>query len=250
MAEEETNEEFEETQEETEETEETQDEDIKDSFLKGDEKDQHRIASALGRFLKNQGDQEKFNQQVLNTLNQLQENLSRPQETQNMHPDVSKLNEDWQNRILSGDVVGVLDEFSSLKQRAETEISQANANKVNSLVGGLSEEPFFNDLEKGVREMAMSLVQQGKDPQTAVDLAYNKARGNYLAGLVANVHKTNPSALKMARGGSKANDAGSKGKLPPAFKERAAKDISDGLFKDEAEWIANLSPAIRKQHGI
>lgn len=224
------------------------DEDVKDSFLKGDEKDQHRIASALGRALKKQGEQDKFNKQVMDTLSKLEQHLSNP--PKNTHPDVAKLNEDWQNRILSGDVIGVLDEFSSLKTKAETEISQSNMNKVNQLMEGLSEEPFFGELEKVVRERSASLVQQGKDPQTAVDLAYNKARADYFGGLVASVHKTNPNALKLAKGGSKPDTEGSKGKLPEDFKKRAEKDIAEGLFKDEADWIASLSPQIRKQLGV
>lgn len=231
-----------------EETEDTEDEDVKDSFLKGDEKDQHRMASALGRFLKKQGEQEKFNKQVMDTLSELKEHFANP--PKNNNPDVAKLNEDWQNRILNGDVIGVLDEFSSLKTRAETEISQANMNKVNKLVEGFSEEPFFGELEKVVRESSVNLVQQGKDPQTAVDLAYNKARADYFGGLVASVHKTNPNALKLAKGGSKPDTEGSKGKLPEEFKKRAEKDIAEGLFKDEAEWVASLSPQIRKQLGV
>lgn len=225
-----------------------QDDDVSDSFLKGDEKDQHRIASALGRFLKKQGEQEKFNKQMMDVVSNLEQHLANP--PKNTNPDVTKLNEDWQNRILNGDVVGVLDEFTSLKSRAETEISQANISKVNQLMEGLSEQAFFGDIEKAVRETSISLVQQGKDPQTAVDLAYNKARADYFGGLLAHVNKTNPNALKLAKGGSKPETGEPKGKLPDDFKKRAEKDIADKLFKDEAEWIANLSPQIRKQLGV
>jgi len=235
--------------------EDTPDEDIQDSFLKGDDKDMHRISSALGRALKQMGDfskskkeQEDFNNQVLQTLQTIQEKFSS---NPNQNTDISRLNEDLQTQILSGNPIQAFDTYMNLKTEAERSISQKNASAVNSLVANLKEEPFFADLEGPVRNTAMQYVQNGKDPETAVNLAYFKHKGDFLAGIVTNVHKTNPNALKVATGsGETPKDDGNKGKLPPEFKKRAEKDIQEGLFKDEQDWINNLAPSIRKQLGV
>jgi hypothetical protein len=224
--------------------------------LKGDDKDMHRLSSAVGRNLKQQGDilkaineQKEFNQNVMQTLQSITEKFSTGNQAQSA--DISKLNEDLQNEILSGNVVGALDAYYNLRTDAEKNVSQANQNKVNQLLDGLKEEPFWVDLEPHVRDSAMKYVQSGKDPETAVQIAYQKHRGDYLGGLVATIHSTNPDALKMAKGGGKPpKEEGNKGKLPPEFKKRAAKDIAEGLFKDEKEWIESLAPAIRKQLGV
>jgi hypothetical protein len=39
-------------------------------------------------------------------------------------------------------------------------------------------------------------------------------------------------------------------KIPAALKAAAQRDISDGIFKDEAEYLANLSPNIKEKYGI
>jgi len=41
-----------------------------------------------------------------------------------------------------------------------------------------------------------------------------------------------------------------KAKLPAHMKEAAARDIEQGLFKDEAEWIEHLSPKAKEQYGL
>lgn len=224
-------------------------EDIKDSFLKGDDKDMQRLSSALGRSLKQQGDLLKGFKTLADKLDSLEAKPQR-EEPQYQNPDVAALNEKWQNAIFSGNVIDVLDEFTTLRDQAQKNISQANMNKVDKLLTGLQDEPFFNDLAPSVREKAIKFVQGGKDPETAVDLAYNRQRADYLAGLVATVHQHDPKALEVARGGGKRQKETKAAELPANFKKAMERDIKAKVYKDEAEWIANLSPSIRKELGV
>jgi hypothetical protein len=240
----------------------TQEEDLKDSFLKNDDKDMHRLSSALGRALKQQGElvqskkeQEAFNKQVMSTLQAIEEKFSQKNPEKKF--DLSTLNEDLSSKILSGNVIEALDYYSDLRNEAQQNISKANMSKVNSLIGNLKDEPFFNDLQENVRNDSVQLVQSGKDPETAVQMAYQKHRGDYLVGLVATIHSTNPQALKVARGGGKAKEEGNKGKLPPEFEARMKKDMAElkdstgkPLFKTEQDWIGSLSPQVRQHLGV
>ena len=237
----------------------TNEDDLKDSFLKGDEKDMHRISSALGRALKDMGEQKKLNQQLTEVVKQMSEKIDSLTPTQPYVPtqDVSvnqtgleKLNEKWQERILSGDVVGVLDEYNQLNKQAQENLSKLNKGKVDNILGTLKEKPFFDDVKDVVRENAYTLVSNGYSPEDATSYAFEKARADFQAKLLASLNAQNPGALETLRGGKASPPPEEKGKLPPNVEAACQRDIQAGIVKDRAEWIANLAPALKAQYGV
>lgn len=233
------------------------DDDLEHSFLKGDDKDMQRISSALGRALKGQGEQQKINQKLTETIDGLTGKLSEltmsqpyiaPQSTDLTGLD--KINEKLQERILGGDVVGALDEYNQLNQRAQDNLSKMNKGKVDNILGTLKEQPFFEDIKDTVQKNAYGLVAGGYSPEDAASYAFEKARADFQGTLLATLHTQNPGALETLRGGKPTPPPEEKGKLPPDVEAACQRDINAEIVKDKDEWIANLAPALRAQYGV
>ena len=166
-------------------------------------------------------------------------------------PSLQKINEDWQNRILAGDVVGVFDEYMALSNQAKDNLTKTNRNKVDKLLGDYANEPFFPNIKNEVHAMAYELVAKGKSPEDAVELAYAKKESAFTKGIVATINKQSPQSLEFLKGGKgKTGESQTKGKLPDNLKAAAKRDIEEGIFKDEKEYMDNLSPQVKEKYGI
>jgi len=236
---------------------EEQEEDLKDSFLKGDDKDMHRISSALGRALKDLGEQKKTNQQLAGVVQNLASKLDEIGTTQQYQPpkntnpsSLDKLNEQWQERILSGDVMGVVNDINKFNQQAQDNLVKMNRKKVDSIMGSLKEQPLFDDIADKVKESAYTLVSSGYSAEDATSYAYEKARADRQAELLASLETQSPGTLETLRGGKRTPPPKEEGKLPPNAEKACQRDIAEGLFKDRKEWIDNLSPQLRVQYGV
>ncbi len=173
--------------------------------------------------------------------------------TRQIAPDIAALNEQWQTRILQGDVVGVLDEYTNLLTTAQQNISNAKEAEMEREIGKLSEQPVFAHVKDGVDKTARAMIAKGFTAKDAVEFAWEKNRANFMTGLVATISKENPS-LDLLRGGkgkgADDNSPSGKGKLPPAYEVAIERDIKSGVVKDRKEWISLLSPQVKKTLGI
>ena len=229
------------------------DEDIKDSFLKGDDKDMQRMSSALGRALKDLGDLSKTvvgltkgQQHAAEVL----QNLNKPRQNQDMNPDLAKLNEKWQNEILAGNVVGVLDEYTNLLSTHQRNVTDSQQAELSRSLADFDEQPFFAEMKADVRKTAETYVRKGVAPSVAVELAYNKHKAEFLSGIVATVNKSNPASLEFMKGGGKKppGDTDYSKKLPEDLEAAFQRDKK--LFKDRKDYLAHMSPRVKTQYGI
>ena len=230
-------------------TEETQEQEVKDDPIA---KLEQKTKSWLGRLeasIKETGASQK---QIAETLNALTERLERPQHQSSGPDNLKALNEQLQDMVLSGNVTEALDTYLNLRNEADTKISSANQSKADQAIASLRDTPFFANIEGSVRDTASKYLKMGKDPETAVSLAYNKHRGDYLAGIVATVSKTNPASLEFLSGGKgdkEKTSGGHTGKFPDKLEAAYQRDKGK-LWKDRKEFISAMSPQVREAHGI
>jgi len=241
-----------ETEDTSQETEITE-EDVRNSFLKGDEKDMDRISSAIGRLFAGQKDTSETLKVIASKLDNIGNVPERfePQVMPQQQDGLTALNEKLQEKILNGNVVDALDEYLGLLETAKASQSRANTNAVNKLLSGLEGQPYYDDIKDNASKLAHDYVGKGLAPTQAVELAYAKSTADFSTGLLATLNSQDPKRLEMLKGGkSFKTPSDDKGKLPDRLEKAMQRDISDGLFKDRNEWIANLDPRVKTQYGL
>jgi len=212
-----------------------------------DETEAQKIKSWVGRIEKEGKDTKETLKGISDTLSAISESLERQNtRTVNQSPELTKLNEDWQNRILSGDIVGVLDEYSGLKDN----LSRTRTTETDKAVTTFAEKPFYKELHAKVVEKAHFYAGNGVDPAIAAKMAWHEANDEFKSGVIATVNQHTPSSLEFLKGGKGKKIEESKGRLPTEMKEAAKRDIEAGVFKDEADYIANLSPQLKVTYGL
>lgn len=221
------------------------------------QKTEQKLASWIGRI---EAQQKKDREAIIAKLNEL--NVSRetfqPQQPGNAQQSgTNELNQKWGERLLNGDVAGVLDEYTTLRQQAEKALAQRAQSQMDKTMNDMAEIPIFKDVKDRVRQLAGNLIGQGYSPQDAVAFAFQTCKAEHLEKLISGGgQSTDTSSLETLGGGSMREDAGAtKGKLPPELKRAFERDRSQTIggkpmFKDEKDYIAHLSPAIRKQYGL
>ena len=240
----------------------TADEDIKGSFLKGDDKDMHRMSSAIGRLFTEVGTTKKNQEMILKTLTDLKEGQKASQDGRRaeMIPNptgdsgIAKLNEQFTERILRGDVIGVLDEYGKLMSSAKENLSRMNKQKMDRAVEEVSKNSkVFPEIKANVLQTATLLIDRGYSAEDAVAHAYEKHRADYLEKkFTPSEEEFNPDSLDLLKGGRGSQSAGGEqgGKLPPKWEEACQRDIKAGIFKDRKEWLSSLSPKIKATFGL
>ena len=230
-------------------TEETKEQEVKDDPIA---KLEQKTKSWLGRLeasIKETGASQK---QIADTLNALSERLERPQHQSSGPDNLKALNEQLQDMVLNGNVTEAFDTYFNLRTEADSKITNSNRNKAEQAIASLKETPFFANIEGGVRDTTEKYLKMGKDPETAVSLAYNKHRGDYLAGIVATVSKTSPASLEFLSGGKgdkEKTSGGHTGKFPDKLEAAYQRDKGK-LWKDRKEFMAAMSPQVKEAHGI
>lgn len=197
------------------------------------------MGSWMGRIVKKQ-----IEESVLPEIQRLQPAQSTPQPGQE-NDALAKFNEQLQEKIFAGDVLGALQMANQVQKTAEQKISSQQKIAVDREIVNLSDKPFYKDIYTDMKKIAHEATAKGFPAAAAADYAYNKA----IAERSVAKEKNNPSGLTMLKGGTPRSKV-TEPKLPAAFKKAAERDIASGVFKDEADYIANLSPHIRSQYGI
>jgi len=213
------------------------------------------LKAEIGRMRKSSADQAKINQSILDRLEALSGNAPPGNQnfgnTQPGNP-LAQLNERWQEQILSGNVVDVLDEYNSMVRKNNQEISTTNKRKITAILGQLEEaNPFVKDIKGDIHTTALELVGKGYTPEDAASFAFEKHRGDYLSGLVAMIQQDNPhiiSTLKPSGGGVRPK--GDSGKWPDKAEKAYQRDKNAGIVKDRKEWTDATDPRVLGALGI
>lgn len=193
------------------------------------------IGSWMGRIISKQ-----FDEKVIPTIQQTQ---TAPEPTGDSALD--EFNQKLQDMVLEGNVTGALQLYNQVQARATENLTKTNRIQTDKALTAFSEEPYYKDVFKDAQSLAHSLVAKGYSPEIAAEHAYTKTESKYLK------KKLNPSAEPQDMLGSgKRVVSNKKLKLPKQFKKAYERDKAKGLFKDEQEYINNLSPAIRAKYGI
>ncbi len=200
------------------------------------------IGSWLGRIVKKQ-----IEEGVLPHIQQQQ-----PAIQQQGNPDAMKqFNEKLQEKIFAGDVTGALQDFMNVQEHAKQNLTKTQKVQTDRAVTSFSDKPYYKDIYQDMEKIARDTVAQGFPPEAAAVFAYNTAKANYLEAKIAGGGNRgdDDSSLDMLPGGKRQPNKKAI-KLPAQFKAAFERDKMKGLFKDEQDYINNLSPAIRQKYGI
>uniref|UniRef100_A0A6M3XWM6 Uncharacterized protein n=1 Tax=viral metagenome TaxID=1070528 RepID=A0A6M3XWM6_9ZZZZ len=223
---------------------ETKDDAAKDDPIK---KIDQKFSSWMGRI---EAQQKEDRRTILAKLDTFQ---ATPQQSQDYtekreSSGMKALNDQWAERILQGDVSSVLEEYTTLRRSAEDTLSKRNANELGRLIANLEEgnTKYIKEVKADVQKMSANLVGQGYSPQDAVAFAYEKSRADHLDRMVSGGDGFDPSSLETLSGGSRHEDVGAKkGKLNAEGKKAFEKNKS--YFKDDADFIASMSPRVKER---
>jgi len=157
--------------------------------------------------------------------------------------DPDKLNEDLSNKMFGGDVNGTVRDIIKAVNREETDLASKKTEALRDEMKKFEGTPLFKETSKEVEKIAQEALSKGYPPAPAVELAFATAKNNYFAN-------SNPD-LKLGMSGSGGQSKQQKkSKIPTELKDAAARDISDGIFKDEADYLANMPSSLKEKYGI
>ena len=157
----------------------------------------------------------------------------------------TKFNELLQSQIFEGDPMGAIDRALEVREAARENLAKSQQIQVDKKITEYSEEPFYKDIFPDMKIIAHELLAQGVPPDYAASHAFQKAKASHLEKLTMSADTANFDVLPTGKRVKTKTP-----KLPQEFKAAFERDRAAGLFKDEAEYIANLSPQIRKQYSI
>jgi len=221
----------------TDQTDQTDQADQQDDVEGFNEKQLQQMYSASGRIISKQ-----FEEKILPMLQEL-----KPQTPQTQTPSAGEdFNKSLQDMIFSGDVVGAFERYSTAKAQQETNLTQAQETATNKAITTYSEDPLYKEIYDDVKERANKLVKDGFPPIPAARTAMAEVKAGYLERKLTGDPE---GSLGMLGGGIRTKTTKAV-KLPPEFKAACAKGIKDGLWKDEKEYIADLSPRVKAKLGI
>lgn len=106
-----------------------------------------------------------------------------------------------------------------------------------------AEDPLYREIHSEMKKIAHIKAEEGWPPQAAVAFAKSESEKNYLKRQAGD-----DTGFEMLSGG---NHPRKKTKsLPPKLKEACARDIRDGIVKDEKDFINSMSSRMREIYGI
>ena len=196
------------------------------------------MGSWMGRIISKQ-----FDEKVLPVIQQNQP--APPPQPPGGDSALDEFNEKLQDMVLGGNVTGALQLYNQVQTQATENLTKTNRVQTDRALTSFSDEPYYKDVFKEAQSMAHDMVAKGFPPDTAAEYAYTKAEAKHLK------KKLNPSTEPqgMLEGGRR-QPSDKKPKLPAQFKKAYERDKKKGFFKDEQDYINNLSPAIRAKYGI
>jgi len=157
--------------------------------------------------------------------------------------DHEKVNEQLKDKLFGGDVNGTVRDIVKQMQTEDKQLSEKKNEAVENELEKFKDKALFKETEGDIRKIAAEAIQNGYPPAPAVELAFEKAGKNYLQS------RDKEYNLGMV-GQGKPPTRTKATKMPDELKKAAERDIADGFFKDEAEYLAQLTPAMKEKYGI
>ena len=195
------------------------------------------MGSWMGRIISKQ-----FEEKVLPAL---QQNQTQFQDRQVNEGDaLDKFNQKLHDMVLEGKVTEAFDLYSQVASRAKENLSRTSKIQTDKALTSYSEEPNYKDVYNDAKEIAYEMVNKGVAPEVAAETAYAKAELKYLKN-----KDSNRTPQQMLDKGKRVEPK-KKAKLPDIFRKAYERDKKKGLFKDEQDYINNLSPEIRAKYGL
>ena len=159
-----------------------------------------------------------------------------------------KFNEEVTREFFAGNPMKAFQMMQAVHSRAQQNLSEANKRQTDTAINSYRERPYFKDVYENVKNKAYELVREGAyTPEAATRVAYAEAVYEHIQQ--SNQPPGEEGSLDMIDSG-RPSDRKRTPQLPPHLKEAMARDIEEGLFKDEKEWIAALNPKTKEAYGI
>jgi len=197
------------------------------------------LGSWMGRIIKRQ-----IEESIVPLVNKVE---SRPvYAPQNESREVlKKFNEEVSEQLFT-DPVAAIQKVIRAIDASKTQLTKSQTVEVNKAITSFSEEPLYKDIYQDIKAIAHERAGKGYPADAAADYAFTKAKLNYIEKRSAPGEE---GGLDLLDGGRQTRPSKTP-KLPLEFKKAYERDRSKGLFKSEADYIANLSPAIRAKYDI
>ena len=157
--------------------------------------------------------------------------------------DTEKLNEQLSNKLFGGDVNGTVRDIIKKVNDEDKIVVQEKQKLITAEMEKFADQPLYKETEDSIKKIANEAIAKGFPPAPAVEMAYEKAGRQYL-------QNKDPEYKLGMSSGSKPQKRTKTAKMPSELKAAAARDIADGFFKDEAEYLAELSPAMKAKYGV
>jgi hypothetical protein len=126
---------------------------------------------------------------------------------------------------------------------AETSMSSTQKVATDKALTAFSQDTDYKDCFTNAQEIAHRAVAEGLPPVAAARLGFAEAKTKHLEP------KKEPTDLGRI-GTGKQIKSDKQPTLPAQFKAQMKKDIEKGVFDNEADWIASLSPENRLKYSI
>jgi len=216
--------------------------DKEDSGVKFSKAQLQQLSSITGSILKRQ-----LEENVLPFLNKEEALPVSYRENEGGESPLQQKNREFHEQILSGNVIEAVQGITSILESAKSNLTQKQKIDTDKAITTYSSQPFYKDIQPEMRNIAHKAVERGYPPGAAAEYAYFKARTEYSENRQSDDQEA--TSLSMIGSGRRSPET-KEPKLPPEFKDAFERDKEKGLFKDEADYIACLSPKTRKAHGL
>lgn len=204
-----------------------------------------QISSMVGRIVANQ-----MNEKVVPMVQSLGQKAPNPT-APTMPSNLQELNETLQNMIFEGKVTDAFQTYINLQSQATQSANTQKMTDIKRALTGFAEDPNYRALYVDAEARALKLGAQGYPAGAAASQAMAEAKAAYFEKAAGNKGGEGDDVkLGMSSGSGGKGTKSTKSKLPPQFRNAAERDIAAGVFKDEADYIANLEPHIKAKYGI
>lgn len=188
-----------------------------------------------------------INEKVLPLIKEKGEPIQPALEPGDQDNAYQKFNEKIAEKFYGGDPMGAFRMMMDVQKKAQENLTQTQKTQTDKLLGTYSDKPYYKEIYQDMKDRAQTLVGQGYPSDAACRTAYAEAVNDFTQQNKGG--EGEEGDLEML-GGGRPPKTPKKPKLPERLKAAAARDIEQGLFKNEEEWIEQLSPQVRQAHGI
>lgn len=207
-----------------------------------------KLSSWLGRVEKTGKDNsdamtalsENFNEKLQGITDLLQS-----QSTPKAEPNA--VNEALREKLLGDNPMEGLEFYDKIKSDSQNNLNAMKERRLNTAFEKVKEHPRMSE---DVKAEAQTMVNNGVDPNTAVQMAVLRAENKHQGGILTQIKEKNPTVLEMLNPGNPKGGDKPEGKLPPSFEKACQRDIADGTFKDRADYIKHMDPGMKQSLGL